>query len=167
MSNSCHSSCFKFCSEYLETARQIPNLRHLIFQEMKKNLGLYSLLLCKHTYCSHGQGTEKDFLLTDTGVHRLWESTRQTRNPIQVMLNIHFLKCSILNAKWHAPVPLDFLRDSASCWCADESKIQPWCEEEQKILNAVLRWSAIYFKIKQHFQDLLGSYASVYTTSCA
>jgi len=146
MSNSLQISCLKFCSEYLEAARQIPNLRHLTFQEMKKNLGLYSLLLYKHTYWSYGQGTEKDFLLADTGIHRLWESTRQTRNLIQMMLNIHF-RMQYPECKWHAQVPLDFLRDSASCWCADESKIQPWREEEHKNLNAVLRLSATYFKI--------------------
>lgn len=61
MSNSLQISCLKFCSEYLKQLHRFQNLRHLIFQEMKKKSRFVCLLLCKHTYWSYGQGNRKRF----------------------------------------------------------------------------------------------------------
>lgn len=92
---------------------------------MEKKSGFLLRSLCKRTDWSHGQGTEKDFLLVDTGIHTLCESTKQTWNLFQMMLNICFKsqcpecwmagasstrfaqgQCLLLRCRWNLPSTL-------------------------------------------------------------
>lgn len=134
----------------METTRQISNLKHLIFQEMEKNLSFYPFLLCKGTDWSHGQGTEKDFLLGDAGIDKLRKSTNQTRNLFQMMLNIHF----------RAQGPECFMAHASSTRFSQGQHFLLTCR--WTLPSTVGPGAGTSGKTGR-----LGSYARVYTASCA